>query len=88
MGRTVVAFLKVSEERAFAEIDDGPVTFVEQKAKALERSSITLVDATIADDDADDPKEAYLVYLLRYAFDNLGSAENVSPLTYEEWRKI
>lgn len=86
MTRTVVVYFEVDEERAFTEINDGPIPYIEKKVEPLEQSGVKLMNAKIADDDADDPEEAYLVYLLRYAFDNIGS-ENVNPLTYEDWRK-
>ena len=34
-----------------------------------------------------DPKEAYLVYLARFAFDHLGDG-NIYPLPYEQWRSM
>ena len=63
MERTIIAYLKVDDNRAFQEIGDGP----------------------IADADAAGPKEAYLVYLAKYAFDNLGSY-HVYPMSYKQWR--
>lgn len=38
------------------------------------------------DEDAEDPKERYLVYLARFAFEHLSDG-NVTPLSYAEWRR-
>lgn len=85
MKRTILAYLTVDEDRAFKEAD-GPISYLEREAGWMEQSGIFLKDAAIVDDDADDPKERYLVYLARFAFDHLGDGR-VRPMTYEQWRK-
>lgn len=87
MERTVIAYLTIDDDRAFAEIDDGPIAYLEREAGWLEQSGIFLKDAAIADDDAEDPKERYMVYLAKFAFDHL-SDPDIHPMTYEEWRKL
>lgn len=57
--RTVIAYLSVDNERAFDEAD-GPIDYVEKKAKSLRKQGIYLDDACIADDDAAYPEERYL----------------------------
>lgn len=87
MERTVIAYLTIDDDRAFAEIDDGPIAYLEKEAGWLEQSGIFLKDAAIADDDAEDLKERYMVYLARFAFDHMSNPD-VRPMTYEEWRKL
>lgn len=87
MERTVIAYLTIDDDRAFAEIDDGPIAYLEKEAGWLEQSGIFLKDAAIADDDAEDPKERYMVYLAQFAFDHMSNPD-VRPMTYEEWRKL
>lgn len=86
MERTILAYLTVDEDRAFEEMDDGPISYLEREAGWMEQSGIRLEDAAIVDDDAEDPKERYLVYLARFAFEHLSDG-NVHPLSYEEWRR-
>lgn len=86
--RKVIAYLSVDNERAFDEAG-GPIDYVEKKAKPLRRQGIYLEDACIADDDAEAPEERYLVYLARFAYDQLGGWEpgtNIVPLTFDEWK--
>lgn len=85
MKRKILAYLTVDEGRAFKE-SDGPISYLEREAGCLEQSGIFLQDAAIVDDDADDPKERYLVYLSRFAFEHLGDGD-VHPMTYTKWRK-
>ena len=54
--RTVIAYLSVDNERAFDKAD-GPIDYVEKKAKSLRKQGIYLDDACIADDDAAYPEE-------------------------------
>lgn len=81
--RTIVAYFTVDEDKAFNEAE-GPMDYFCREAERMEESGISLDDAWIADSDADDDKEAYLVYLARFAVENL-STGNVHPMTYEEW---
>lgn len=85
MERMILAYLTVDEDRAFDEMDDGPISYLEREAGWMEQSGIFLEDAAIVDDDAEDPKERYLVYLARFAFEHLSDG-NVHPLSYAEWR--
>ena len=80
MERTIIAYLKVDDNRAFQEI-----AYLVKEFAQLEQRGILLQDAAIADADAAGPKEAYLVYLAKYAFDNLGSY-HVYPMSYKQWR--
>mgnify|MGYP004663155183 FL=1 len=84
MERTIIAYLKIDDDRVFEEIGDGPIAYLDREVIWLEQSGILLTDAAIADDDADDPKEAYLVYLARFAFDHLSDG-NVYPMSYKKW---
>lgn len=86
MERTILAYLTVDEDRAFEEAD-GPISYMEREAGWMEQSGIFLKDAAIVDDDAEDPKERYMVYLARFAFDHMSNPD-VRPMTYEEWRKL
>ena len=83
--RTVIAYFTVDEDRAFAELGGGPVSYLEHEAARLEESGISLTEAAIADEDADDPKEAYLVYLARFCFEHFSDGDT-HPMSYEEWR--
>ena len=83
--RTVIAYFTVDEDRAIAELGDGPVSYMEHEAAWLEESGIFLTEAAIADEDAEDPKEAYLVYLARFCFEHFSDGD-AHPMSYEEWR--
>ena len=83
--RTVIAYFEVDEDRAFAELGDGPVSYMEHEAAWLEESGIFLTEAAIADEDAEDPKEAYLVYLARFCFEHFGDSD-ACPMSYKKWR--
>lgn len=83
MMRPVIAYLLVDEDMAFEEAD-GVISYLEREFGWLEQSNIVLQDAAIADADATDPREAYLVYLARFAFDHFGEP-SASPMTYAEW---
>ena len=83
--RTVIAYFTVDEDRAIAELGDGPVSYLEHEAAWLEESGIFLTGAAIADEDADDPKEAYLVYLARFCFEHFGDSD-ACPMSYKKWR--
>ena len=61
--------------------------YLERESGWLAQSGIFITDAAIADADAADPKEAYLVYLARFAFEHLGDG-NIYPLPYEQWRSM
>ena len=82
--RTVIAYFTVDEDRAFDEFGDGPAAYFIHEAGWLEQSGIFLTDVSIADADATDPKEAYLVYLARFAFDHFSDGK-VHPLRYKDW---
>lgn len=84
MERTILAYLTVDEDRAFEEMKDGPISYLEREAGWLEQSGIHLEDAAIVDDDAEDPKERYLVYLARFAFEHLSDGD-VYPMMFREW---
>ena len=49
--RTVIAILEVDDDRAFEEIDDGPITYLEREMGWLEQSGIFLQNARILDED-------------------------------------
>ena len=83
--RTVIAYFTVDENRAFDAFGDGPVSYMEHEAAWLEESGIFLTGAAIADENAEDPKEAYLVYLARFCFEHFGDGD-IRPMSYEEWR--
>ena len=83
--RTVIAYFTVDEDRAFDAFGDGPVSYMEHEAAWLEESGIFLTGAAIADEDADDPKEAYLVYLARFCFAHFGDSD-ACPMSYKKWR--
>lgn len=86
--RTVIAYLSIDEDRVFDKTD-GPIDYVEKKTKGLVKNGIRLDDACIADEDAVAPEERYLVYLARFAFDQLSGWEpetNLVPLTFNEWK--
>ena len=81
MKRTILAYLEIDDDLAFEKIDDGPIAYLEKESGWLAQSGIFITDAAIADADAADPKEAYLVYLARFAFDHLGDeVKTMSPL--------
>ena len=83
--RTVIAYFTVDEDRAFDAFGDGPVSYMEHEAAWLEESGIFLTGAALADENAEDPKEAYLVYLARFCFEHFGDGD-IRPMSYEEWR--
>ena len=85
MKRTILAYLEIDDDLAFEKIDDGPIAYLEKESGWLAQSGIFITDAAIADADAADPKEAYLVYLARFAFEHLGDGD-ISPMSYEKWR--
>lgn len=85
MKRTILAYLEIDDDLAFEKIDDGPIAYLGRESGWLAQSGIFITDAAIVDADAADPKEAYLVYLARFAFDHLGD-ENISPMSYEKWQ--
>lgn len=85
MKRTILAYLEIDDDLAFERIDDGPIAYLEKESGWLAQSGIFITGAAIADADTADPKEAYLVYLARFAFDHLGD-ENISPMSYEKWQ--
>lgn len=85
MKRTILAYLEIDDDLAFEKIDDGPIAYLEKESGWLAQSGIFITDAAIADADAADPKEAYLVYLARFAFDHLNDGD-ISPMSYEKWR--
>ena len=49
--RTVIAILEVDDDRAFTEIDDGPIPYLEREMGWLEQSGIFLQNARILDED-------------------------------------
>ena len=83
MERTILAYMTVDEDRAFEEAD-GPISYMEREAGWLEQIGIHLENAAIVDEDAEDPKERYLVYLARFAFEHLSDGD-VYPMTFREW---
>ena len=87
MKRTILAYLEIDDDLAFEKIDDGPIAYLEKESGWLAQSGIFITDAAIADANAADPKEAYLVYLARFAFEHLGDG-NIYPLPYEQWRSM
>ena len=87
MKRTILAYLEIDDDLAFEKIDDGPIAYLEKESGWLAQSGIFITDTAIVDADAADPKEVYLVYLARFAFEHL-SDEDISPLPYEQWRAM
>ena len=51
MERRIIAVLSVDDDKAFWEIDDGPIPYLERELGWLEQSLIFLKDAYIADED-------------------------------------
>lgn len=72
MKRRIFAIVEVDDERAFAEIDDGPVAYLEKEFGWLEQSGISLKECFVVDEDAEDPWERYIGYLAQFAFDHSG----------------
>ena len=86
MKRKIVAIITVDEDTAFKEINDGPVSYLEKEFGWLEESDIFLRDCFIADDDEDDKWQAYLNYLVDWAFNHQGEAfAGMTPASYEEF---
>lgn len=86
MERIVIAMLRVDDDTAFSSIDDGPISYLEQKFERLQPSGIFLDDAFIADDDECDVWKAYINYLVNWAFDYYSEEDECrSPLSYELW---
>lgn len=85
MERQIVAIITVDDDTAFEKIDDGPVPYFEKEFGWLEQSGITLKDCFIADEDEDEPRQAYCNYLVQFAFDNYGEQLKESPMDYYEW---
>lgn len=85
MKRTILAYLEIDDDLAFEKIDDGPIAYLEKESGWLAQSGIFITDTAIVDADAADPKEVYLVYLARFAFEQLSDGD-ISPLPYEQWR--
>lgn len=86
MKRKIVAIVSVDDDTAFEKIDDGPVSYLEKEFGWLEESDIFLRDCFIADDDEDDKWQAYLNYLVDWAFNHQGEAfAGMTPASYEEF---
>lgn len=86
MKRKIVAIVSVDDDTAFEKIDDGPVSYLEKEFGWLEESNIFLRDCFIADDDEDDKWQAYLNYLVDWAFNHQGEAfAGMTPASYKEF---
>ena len=86
MKRKIVAIITVDEDTAFKEINDGPVSYLEKEFGWLEESGIFLRDCFIADDDEDDKWQAYLNYLVDWAFNHQSEAfAGMTPASYKEF---
>lgn len=48
MERTIIAYLKVDDNRAFQEIGDGPIAYLVKEFAQLEQRGILIQDAAIA----------------------------------------
>lgn len=86
MERKIIAIIGVDDDTAFEKIDDGPVPYLEKEFGWLEQSGITLKECFIADDDEDDNWQAYLNYLVQWAFSHrYDEFDGMSPSCYDEW---
>lgn len=89
MKRKVMAIINVDDDIAFEEIDDGVISYLEQEFGWLEQSGISLRECFISDDDEDDRWQAYINYLVEWAFDHQGDEfAAMSPSCYDEFCDI
>lgn len=80
--RKVYALICVNDAKAYS----GTIDYLEEEFGWLEDSRIFLREAFIADDDESDHWQAYLNYLVDWAFKHQGENPGSSPLFYELWR--
>lgn len=86
--RKVIALIEVDADRAFDEIDDGPVPYLEREFGWLEQSGIVLTSCFLADEDEDDKWQAYLNYLVEWAFNHQGEGSDcLGPDSFDKWSK-
>lgn len=84
--RKIIAIIEVDADTAFEAIDDGPVPYLEKEFGWLEQSGISLKDCFIADDDEDDQQQAYLNYLVEWAFNHQGEdLKGVQPISFDKF---
>lgn len=86
MKRKIMAIIEVDDEIAFEEINDGPVAYLEREFGLLGESGIFLRDCFIADDDETEEWQAYLNYLVEWAFHHQGEEfAGMAPVCYQEF---
>lgn len=86
MKRPIYAYIEVDDDIAFERIDAGPIPYLEKEFAWLDQSGIYLKDAYIADKDESELWQAYLNYLVAWAFEHRNKKhENVSPSSYKVW---
>lgn len=86
MRRKVIAIIDVDDDIAFEKIHDGVIPYLEHEFGWLEQSGINLRECFISDDDENDRWQAYLNYIVKWAFDHQGDElVNKSPDCYEKF---
>lgn len=82
--RKIIAIIEVDADTAFKVVDDGPVPYLEQTVPKIDGCS--LVDAFISDEDEDDQQQAYLNYLVEWAFNHQGEdLKGAQPISYDKF---
>jgi len=78
--------LTVDDDAAFKKCNDGPITYLKNEMKKLEKDKIILKDAFISDKDEPNSWKQYINYLADWAFVYETEDEsNESPLTYHDF---
>ena len=77
MERRIAAIIAVEDTIAFDEIDDGPVTYLEEKLGELEENVISLENCFLMDKDEEKgfPWYGYINYLIDWAFIHHGDED-------------
>lgn len=71
MKRTIIALLEVDDDKAFKEIDDGPISYLDLKIGLLEEDGIVLKESFIMDDDEIDDKQRLINNIISQIFDSI-----------------
>lgn len=86
MERKIIATIGIDDDTADEKIHDGPVPYLEKEMGQLQQSGITLRECFIADEDESDKWQAYLNYLVNWAFEHQGEEfAGMTPAGYNEW---
>lgn len=86
MKRKIIAIIDVDDEIAFEKINDGPVAYLERELGCLEERGVFLKECFIADDDETEKWQAYLNYLVEWAFNHQGEEfAGMTPACYDEF---